>query len=122
MTESRRKTKIILLQRNMTFAHLAKAAGLAEATIHNVLDGKASSAKSKQAITNALGAEVFEGVRVTARPFTIPAGTKIDWGTEAEAIAAEKEFAGFIKRRNTTISFIKPVPAWISEPEPSGAR
>jgi hypothetical protein len=100
----------------MTFDDLAVATGLTQTTIHNTLSGRTSSDKAKLAITNAFGAEIFEGIKVTTRRITLPAGLEIDLDTEAEAIAAEKEFAGFIKRKRTKISFIKPTPAMIGDP------
>ena len=62
MTHARRKAKILPLEQHMTFADLAAKAGLAEATIHNVLNGASSSRKSKQAITNALGQQLLDDV------------------------------------------------------------
>ncbi len=84
MTEAKRKAKILLLQRNETFDDVAKAAGLALATVHNVLEGKASSRKSRQAITNALGAQVFADVPVTESFLTFDAGTIIRWPNESQ--------------------------------------
>src|SRR5215469_11921924 len=78
MTKARRKAKIWLLQQEKTLADIASMAGFAEATIHNALDGRAS-AKTKQAITNSLGIELWDDVPVTKRFITIPPGVSIEF-------------------------------------------
>jgi len=90
MTDARRKTKIILLQQSMTLSQLAHDSGLAEATIHNVLDGRSASPKSRQAITNALQAQIWDDVPVTARYVTIPKGTQIVF--EGAEVAQDAEW------------------------------
>lgn len=77
MTPERRKTKILLLEQGNTFTDLASATGLTEATIHNVLDGVSSSAKSRLAITNALGAQIFDGIFPTEMRHLYRAGVVI---------------------------------------------
>jgi lambda repressor-like predicted transcriptional regulator len=109
MTEARRKTKILLLQQKKTFAQLANECGLAEATIHNVLDGQSGSQKSKQAITNALGAEVWDDVPVTKRRLQIPKGTEIQFAEEFTAEQAQREFINCVKREGRTVIFTGPV-------------
>ncbi len=84
MTESKRRAKIALLQNNMTFADLARASGLALATVHNILDSKTSSRRSRQAITNALGVQIFADVPVTERGFVLRVGTIVHWPWEGE--------------------------------------
>lgn len=84
MTDARRKAKIRLLELGLTFDDLARESRLAKATIHNVLDDKASSAKSKQAITNALRAEIWPGVYVNEGIMPFPAGFVL-WPTEKHA-------------------------------------
>lgn len=91
MTESRRKTKIILLEQGKTFADLASASGLSEATVHNVLDDKASSVKSKQAITNTLGAQVFDGIVPTEVRHLYREGVVITFPGRPELAALWKE-------------------------------
>lgn len=119
MTESRRKTKILLLQRNITFAHLAKAAGLALATVHNVLDGKASSRKSKQAITNALGVQIFDGVLPTQTQHTIQAGTTIEFVDSPELVAEwRKECPTKLRVRGCCVTFLEDTPVTFSSADP----
>lgn len=120
MTDARRKTKILLLERRMTMADLADRSGLAEATIHNVLNG-ASSRKSKQAITNALGGEIWEGIVPTERPFTLPIGMEIDCGTSGGAEKTAAQFAtefgpGRAVAVGTTVRVLKPTPAVLRIP------
>ncbi len=108
MTDAKRKAKILLLQRNDTFDDVAMAADLALATVHNVLDGKASSRKSRQAITNALGAEIWPGMVPMERAFVMPAGTEIDTvGDDAAAQQWLDEFPGRLERRGKILVFTK---------------
>jgi len=108
MTDAKRKAKILLLERNDTFDDVAEAADLALATVHNVLDGRASSRKSQQAITNALGAEIWPGMGPTERAFIMPAGTEIDTvGDDAAAQQWLDEFPGRLERRGKILVFTK---------------
>lgn len=113
MTEARRKTKILLLQQKKTFAELAKDCALAEATIHNVLDGQSDSRKSKQVITNALGAQIWDDVQVTIRQVLIPKGTEIRFDHECLAKQAEHDFRHSVRRARRKVVFIRPVCASI---------
>ena len=54
MTDARRKARIAMLQKGITFEDLAKQTGYSVATIHNLLSNTASTAKARQALTNAL--------------------------------------------------------------------
>jgi len=96
MTKARRKAKIWLLQQEKTFADIASMSGFAEATIHNALDGR-GSAKTKQAITNALGIQLWDDVPVTERYITVRPGVSIefpdvelarDWSNELSGVTA----------------------------------
>jgi hypothetical protein len=109
MTDAKRKAKIVLLQRNKTFADLAHESGYALATIHNVLDGKSSSAKSKQAITNILQAEIFPGL-VPRPPFTLHAGTEIERSSAAEAQRDAAELGEFAAARGKWVVIVKDTP------------
>ena len=93
MTEAKRKAKILLLQQNRTFADLAKAADLSLATVHNVLDGHKSSKKSKQALTNALHAQIFDGVFVSQKQMIWnPGEVEFESRTIEEAITLARQF------------------------------
>jgi len=121
MTDARRKAKILLLERRMTIADLADKAALAEATIHNALNGTSDSRKSKQAITNALGGEIWEGIVPNERSFTMPIGMEIDCGTlrGAEEIAAQfaAEFGpGRAAAVGTAVRVLEPTPAVLRLP------
>lgn len=111
MTDAKRKAKILLLEQNKTFADVAKDAGLALATVHNVLDGRKSSRKSKEAITNALGVQIFEDVPVTEKWFTwLPGEIEIGSPTVADAIASVRQFPkGTVRRRGRVVYVVKPI-------------
>jgi hypothetical protein len=111
MTEAKRKAKILLLEQNKTFADLAREAELALATVHNVLDGRKSSKKSKQAITNALGAEIFDGVSVTERQMIwYPGEVEIESPTIEAAITFAQQFPpGTIRRRGRIVQLVRPM-------------
>jgi hypothetical protein len=116
MTEARRQIKIMLLKRRMglhTFDDLARESNLAVATVHNVIDGIAGSRKSRQAITDALQSQIWPDVSVSRWKIIIPAGLEIDFGNEREAIAAEAEFGGVIKRIGTKVEFADRVSAFL---------
>ena len=118
MTAAKRKTKILLLQLNLTFAQLAKAAGLALATVHNVLDGKASSMKSKQSITNALQSQIWPDVPVSRRPLTFGPHVEIDSPTVESAKEFARQFPpGYARRRGKTVFFLKEFEITLDEPE-----
>src|SRR5713101_9737970 len=97
MTEAKRKAKILLLEQNKTFAELANDAGLALATIHNVLDGHKSSKKSKQAITEALRSEVFPGIK-PRHQLRFEPGDAIESPTLKMAIQTARDCRGFVRR------------------------
>lgn len=113
MTEARRKTKIILLQQRKTLSQLAKESGLAEATVHNILDGRTNSRKSREAITNALGAELWNDVPISQRRLILPTGTEIEFENESAAEEAEREFGNFVRREFRTVILTRVVDALI---------
>jgi lambda repressor-like predicted transcriptional regulator len=120
MTDAKRKTKILLLQQNMTFAQLAKTAGLALATVHNVLDGKASSRKSKQAITNALGASIFEGMEPTETHHVFRKGTTVEFvGSPELAAQWRDECKGKVRVRGCNVTFLDDIPVTFLFTDPS---
>jgi|ERR1043166_3382110 hypothetical protein len=113
MTDARRKAKIILLQQHKTFAQLAADAGLAQATIHNVLNGAAASRKSREAISNALREQIWDDVPVTRRHVEIPIETEIVFHSIQSAQKAELECADLVTRKGRTLRFERAVRATI---------
>ncbi len=108
MTEAKRQAKILLLQQNKTFADLAKDADLALATVHNVLAGHKSSKKSKRAITNALGAQIWPDVPVSERTIIFDHNVEAESPSVEMAIEFAKQFPkGSVKRTGRVVSFIK---------------
>jgi hypothetical protein len=75
MTEARRKAKIALLEQRKTFFQVSVEAGLSVATIHNVLDNRSGSLKSKQAITNVIGCQLWDDIPVSGGRISFEAGT-----------------------------------------------
>lgn len=108
MTDSRRRAKILLLEQGKTFADLATAAGLSEATVHHVLDDVASSAKSKQAITNALGAQIFDGIMPTEVHHLYRAGVVIAFPGHPELAALwGQDFQDNVRVSRQRVTFLK---------------
>jgi transcriptional regulator with XRE-family HTH domain len=131
----RKRLKLLLVDRDLQLEDLARATGLSVSLVEKIAAGhRRPTARTSTRIENFFGCRIFStparyrlgrkgraahaspGAIIEGRPVTIPTGCEIECGTEAEAIAAEKEFAGFIKRDGATISFTKPTPVIISEP------
>jgi transcriptional regulator with XRE-family HTH domain len=121
--------KLLMIDRDLQLADLAAGAGLSISLIEKIATGhRRPTPRTAARLENFFGVRIFSPPAryraarkrraglLRGRPLTIPAGCEIEWGTEAEAIAVEKEFAGFIKRDGATISFTKPTPVIISEP------
>jgi len=130
-----KRLKLLLVDRDLQLEDLARGTGLSLSLIEKIATGhRRPTPRTAARLENFFGVRIFSpptryravrkrcaadvssGANSRRHPFTIPAGCEIEWGTEAEAIAAEKEFAGFIKREGATISFIKPTPVIISDP------
>jgi len=108
MTEARRKAKIWLLQQKKTFADIASMSGFAKATIHNALDGR-GSAKTKQAITNALGTQLWDDLPVTERCITVRPGVSIEFPDVEMARKWSNEVSGNIAMQcGRTLTSAKP--------------
>jgi lambda repressor-like predicted transcriptional regulator len=93
MTDARRKAKIAMLQKGVTFQDLTTSTGLSKASIHNLLSNASESRKSRQAITNALGIQLWDEIEVTEGSITLPAGMLVRWPSDIEAAEFLKEFA-----------------------------
>src|SRR4051812_22509662 len=92
MTEERRKAKVAMLEQGVTFAQLEKETGLTRGTIHNVLSGVCSSARTRQALTDALGVQLWRDVKVQTARTTIAEGTVFLRMNREEAEALQKNF------------------------------
>jgi len=122
MTKARRKAKIWLLQQEKTFADIASMSGFAEATIHNALDGR-GSAKTKQAITNALGIQLWDDVPVTERYITVRPGVSIEFPDVELARDWSNELSGVTAlQRGRTLTFAKPCKLAIQIETPEATR
>lgn len=111
MNEFRRKAKIAMLEKDLSFRDVAAIAGLTLGTVHNVLSGLSNSTRAREAITNALGTEIWDDVPVTERRLLIPKGTQIEFADECSAQQAEREFINRVTRDHRTLAFIRPMTA-----------
>jgi lambda repressor-like predicted transcriptional regulator len=111
MTEARRKARIAMLQRGITFKDLAEQTGYSLATIHNLLSNTASMAKGRQAITNALQVDqLWPGVFVTERVLTFPSGTELEYPSVTAARKSTAELpTRSVNRNGRVVTFIQPL-------------
>ncbi len=105
MTDARRKARIAMLKKGITFEDLAKQTGYSVATIHNVLSNTASTAKARQAITNALGVQLWDGAPLTARSFVLKPGNSIELSDELGRPGYAEKFARLFHR---SLNFLDP--------------
>ncbi|MBA3351176.1 MAG: hypothetical protein H0U23_01905 [Blastocatellia bacterium] len=113
MTQAKRKAKEALRDLSMTFADLAVQADLALSTVHSVLSEETGSRKSKQAITDALGVEIWPGVVPSGGFSILPAGTEIESPDLAMAkkfaAECEAEMPGCTRRTGRVVTLLKTV-------------
>jgi lambda repressor-like predicted transcriptional regulator len=109
MTEARRKAKIAMLEKGLTFNALASLVRLKRGTVHNILSGLSTSFRGRQAITNALGAnEIWPDVFASERRLDFGPHVEIDSPSVEGAIEFAKQFpAGFATRRGKSVRFKK---------------
>ncbi len=110
MTEARRKARIAMLQKDITFEDLARQTGYSVATIHNLLSNTASTAKARQALTNALQTdELWPGVFMTERVITFVPGDSLEFSHESAAREWARDFnklqPGIAVRRGRVVSY-----------------
>jgi hypothetical protein len=117
MDEVTRKIKITMLEKRISIDDLVRATGLRKGSVNNLIRGQADSRAAREKITNFCGVQLWPDIPVTERRVTLPAGLEIEFDTEREAISAEEEFHGFIRRSGRKLSFIKPTSAIIGETE-----
>lgn len=106
MTETRRKAKIAMLEKGISFTELAERTGFKRGTIHNLLGGHNASQYGRQAISDLLQAEVFPGVS-PRRTVSFPAGTEIECKTAEEAQADAAELGERVSIRGNVITFLR---------------
>jgi transcriptional regulator with XRE-family HTH domain len=105
-----KKAKIRLIELGLTFRDLCKATGLKQTTVSNTLSGRTAHFLTRQIITNFCGVELWPGVFVTEREFTIPPGTEFECLSLSDARDKVDELApGSITRKGRIITFIEPV-------------
>lgn len=102
MTETKRKFKMLMLERNIATAkELARRTGLSRGTIANAIKGTAG-AKAKQEIVNALRCDdLFPGFRAVRHP-VLEAGSLVQWPTSEMTVEFLREVgaAGVEVRKN----------------------
>lgn len=128
MTKERFKVKTLLLKQGKTYGDVARDSGLTEATIHNLCAGRVGrkARASRERLTNALGQQIWPGIRVTETRLPFAAGTLIRWPDKAQT----KEFLEQIGAAGTEImpnlvKIIEPVEWVFSTPaasRPGGKR
>lgn len=81
-----------MLEKGITFEHLVSETGLNRGTIHNVLSGACSSVRARQALTNALGVQLWPAVEVETTRATIAENTVFLRLTHEQAEDLHKKF------------------------------
>jgi hypothetical protein len=96
-----------MLEKGLTFSDIADAIRRKRGTVHNALSDPSKNTKTRQAITNFIGVQIFPGIAVTEHRFTAPIGMEIIGWSIDEAKKTEAELSGFVKRKGGKIRFIK---------------
>jgi lambda repressor-like predicted transcriptional regulator len=110
MTPAHKKAKITLIEQGRTFRDLSNTTGLAQTVISNTLSGRTANRRTRRAITNALGVQLWDDVPVTERLFTFPPGTEIEFPSENAARDGVREFPpGVARRTGIILTFVQPV-------------
>lgn len=110
MTAAHKKAKITLIEQGRTFRDLSITTGLAQTVISNTLSGRTANRRTQQAITNALGVQLWDDIQVTERLVTLPPGTEMDFPTSKAARAGAEELSpGVVRRTGKVLTFIQPV-------------
>jgi transcriptional regulator with XRE-family HTH domain len=122
-----KKLKLLLIDRDLELAEVSRGTGLSISLIEKIATGhRIPTARTAARLENFLGARIFsEPVQFRmrtrrahqSRTFILPASAEIKFDKENDAIAAEREFTGYVIRDGTLISFIKPTPVMIGERE-----
>ncbi len=112
MTETRRKAKIAMLEKGISFTELAERTGFTRGTVHNLLGGHNASTYGRQAISDVLQAEIFPGIS-PRRTVTIRAGTQWESATAAEAQADAAELGYRVSLQGKVITFLSSTQFWL---------
>lgn len=130
-----KKLKLVLIDRDLQLADLARGTGLSISLIKKIATGhREPTARTAARLETFLGLRIFSKPpqyrsrrRTTrppaaaavnqGRPYVFPADAEIEFAKEEEAISAEKEFAGSVARAGAKILFIKPTPVTIGGSE-----
>jgi transcriptional regulator with XRE-family HTH domain len=107
MTEVRRKARIAMLEKRLSFADLEQLTGLAKGSIHNLLSGVSKSPRGRQLLTNALGGDLWPGISVTERTFIFMAGTELEFTDESAAEECERQFGDAVQRHEKVVVFLR---------------
>ena len=110
-TKKRSRLFAILKQRGLPAKEFADSIGITVRTLHNVACGNSKSLLSRQKIVNALQVDqLWPGVFVTERVFTLPPGTEIEYPSVKAARDGVDELPpGSVNRSGRTLLFIQPV-------------
>jgi transcriptional regulator with XRE-family HTH domain len=94
-------------RRDMTTSALASAVGINARTVRNIACGSAPSRRARQAITNALGVEIWPGILPEERRLNFECGVQTESATIKEAKELAREFRPYVKRRGKVVTFIR---------------
>ena len=133
--DPKKRLKLLLVDRGLRLEDLARETGLSRSLIDKIAAGHLRpTARTSARIENFFGVRIFSKPaqyrsrrqRIAApaatavnpgRRYIFPADAEIEFANKAEAIAAEKEFAGGVARAGAKILFIKPTPVTIRASE-----
>ena len=110
--------------RGMTIGDLASVAGLTPTTISNLLSGLSKNRRSRQQLTNAVGREIFEGIRPLGR-YVFEKGCVIEVPEGSAHLAKEsarENPGGAIQCEGLKITFLRTIPVFFSDPSAPRAR
>jgi transcriptional regulator with XRE-family HTH domain len=91
----------------VTPAALASAVGINVRTLRNIACGSAPNRRARQAITTALGAEVWSGMLPADRRLNFECGSQTEFATVEDAKEWAREFPGHVRRRGKVVTYIR---------------
>jgi transcriptional regulator with XRE-family HTH domain len=108
MKEVRRRARIAMLQRGLTFLDLERLSGMKRGTIQNILSGFSSSTRARRAITNALGTQIFDDTIPTEARHTFLKDTTVEFVDSPEfAVQFGNECKAKVRVRGCTVTFLE---------------
>lgn len=105
----------------MTTTALASAVGISPPTLRNIACGNSSSRRARQAITDALGVEIWPDILPKERRLSFERGDQAEFETVEQAKEMAAEFRSFVKRRGKTVTFIRSV-SFVIRYDPAGEK